>query len=488
MVWLNWGLFGEDFPEEIGLEQPGNRPEQQIEKDEEYYELSDAIREVYYVTTLREIYNPEYSNHRPELLEGLNSFDEALGQFMDDWKAELRDLEATHAEMEPHGPEELREAAVRVVEDVRSVLQKNRAETGPLRPQLQEQLQQVERLVPDWQWEQFRQYSENLLVCVQEYEMSSQEELQRVRSRVYAQLRRLPQHLGSPYSQRYDMYQQLVSYRSFSGAARSPAVAMMLLDDGRFEAYYTGRIEALADQVSQTQVQMCSGSVSVDTFDQHTQELQAIMNTYSIVRKKYLGSGNKHGGQGCFGLMDVYDNNGNMMRYAAFSGVFDSSDPNIQKVWSWPAMVQDFQRIVVAYEAQTGIPVIRARTNQEERYYSSLGHWISLKQTLVQLDRDFNEIKRMFSCCEAKYLTCLDKDPTKVKRYELYIRLKPCVLCSCAIDSFTANGYPAPVMGGGMQPCGNLPQKPDFDALAAEIASGKKHIIYPPAAGGGKTP
>lgn len=512
---LKWTLFHDLFMEEIT---PGNETEQKKEQereqkqkleqekeedDDESYELSDVIRDVYYVTTLKKINEPQYANQYSEYLKSLNAFDDSFGSFLDTWKGHLKDLEMHYAEIEPDVNQRLGAEAGLFAEDLLKCLRKD----GGQAKDFESQLENINTLLEDQTQQEFQVFSDKITRLLKEYQKaldkpnndSDQEKSaaiqRRCKSRIYAQLRRLPQYLGKPYSQRYDLYKQLVSYRRFSELKKSPTVVTMLLQSDSFSAYYTDRVQKIADRVSETQKLMCTDQLSPDSFHQRTMDLQKILETDPKTKKDFLGSGGGSSGNGggssgnsgkkgkkCFALIDLHNKKGKVLHYCCFSGTWDYKDTFIKKKQIWtqfPQFDDTLKRLVRAYANSIHEPVTRIHTNRRVRYYSALNQPITIKQMINQLASGHNKTKRMFSCCEVKFLSELEKFlSANVKRYEMYIKFTPCELCRCALDSFTASGYPAPIENWGIDKDPAVKHKAKFDKLAGEIGSGKTNICF----------
>lgn len=494
MAIFNWKLFGCTIQEETAEESSPDReigsvcppvPEENSENPddgEQQYTISDAVLEAYYVTVLREIHTQEHyvrgwdEAERRKQLQRLNEIDNLLGLWVKRGKALVSSWEQRYREIPREGNEALENAVRRYAGEAYRRLGKRGRETenlNELSEAIIEHFTARDSNLQGTAGQELRRFLTRLTGLIEEGT-----EEPRQRRRIYAQLRILPMYLGAPYAQRYALYSELREYNALTGAGRASTVIYMVLSTTLFEEYCETHIQKMAGYVSDLQNEICQGDV-MDfeaqwdiTYDRLEQELCHL----PITNHTYV-KGNR-----CFALIDVILQRG-IARYVCFSGLFDSPDPTIRtkfgcdnKFFAYlkEALLKITEAVLPAYGPEN----VMITANGNIRYYYRLCRSVKLEDACLQVQEDFHDIKRMFSCCERKFLTELETiSPSHVRVYEMYIKLKPCELCQKAIDSFEQGGYQAKIVcGKAVNP--KVAHKSLYDGLAQDIAASKTGIVF----------
>lgn len=494
MAIFNWNLFGCTIPEDTGGEPLPDRecesvcppvPEENSENPEdgeEQYTISDAVLEAYYVTVLREIHTQEHDarrwdeGERHTQLQRLNEVDDLLGQWVERGKSLVLAWEQRYREIPREGNEALENAVRRYAEEAYRRLGTRRRETENL-AELSEAIighfADRDGSLQGMAGQELRRFLGRLNMLI---EVSAEQP--RLRGQIYAQLRELPVYLGSPYTQRYMLYSALREYNVVTGAGRASTVIYIILSETLFEEYCETHIQKMAGYISDMQNEICQGDIMDfaaqwgGAYDRLKQELRHLPTTKNMYVK----------GNRCFALIDVLLQSG-IARYVCFSGLFDAPDPTIRTKFGCDnKFFADLQDALVkiagaVLPGQKPEDVI-ITANGNIRYYYGLFRSVKLADACLQVQEDFQDIKRMFSCCERKFFTELETiPPIDVRLYEMYIKQKPCELCRTAIDSFEQGGYQTKIVYGKT---GNpkVACKPLYDRLAQDIAAGKTGIVF----------
>lgn len=491
MAIFHWKLFGCTIPEETGGDPLPDReyspvcppvPEENNQNPndgEGQYTISDAVLEAYYVTVLREIHTREQNvlerdeGERRKQLQRLNEIDDLLGLWVERGKSLVLSWEQRYREIPREGNEALENAVRRYAEEAYRRLGNQGRETENLTALSEEILEHFTAPNDNLQWS-LRRFLNRLTGLIEAFRERPQ-----LRGQIYAQLRELPAHLGSPYTQRHMLYCALREYSVVTGAGRASTVIYMILSETLFEEYCETHIQKMAGYVSEMQNEICQGDMMDfpaqwdSTYNRLEQELQNLpITNHMYVRENR-----------CFALIDVLLQPGGLARYVCFSGLFDSPDPTIRTKFGcnnkFFADLQDaLVKIAGAVLPGQNPQDVMITANGNIRYYYGLHRSVKLADVCQQVQEDFQNIKRMFSCCERKFFTELETvPPVNVRVYEMYIKLKPCELCRTAIDSFEQGGYRTKIIYGET---GNpkVARKPLYDRLAQDVAAGKQNIIF----------
>lgn len=485
MAIFNWKLFEWTIPEQTNAEpspNPQDAPEPLVTEEyspeetegfpgggEGRYAISDAVLEAYYVTMLRQIDMHEQQGKK----QLLDVIDDALNDWVERGKTLVSSWERQYRNLPQRENERLKNAVIRYAEEAYRRLGQDGQERENL-PALSREIVAAagaEQIAPpDTDLRALQDFLVRLNALFEENVQRPE-----VRGRIYARLRRLPQYLGTPYAQRYALYSELRQYSLLTGAGRAPTVVYMVLDAESFRSYCENHIQKMADHISRIQGGICRIGTPADLFQWD--------NTYNTLIDELckLPETNKEYREGkrCFALIEVFLHSGIVKYYLSFSGLFDSKDPVIQsRFGTYPQLDRALTQIGSAVRSQLNIPATRVTATVGIRYYYCANQSVTLGQACRQVQGNFCKIKRMFSCCERKFLTQLETIPSAdVRRYKMYIKLNPCELCRTAINDFERNGYRKRIIPGEtVDP--TVPYKSLYDGLAQDIAAGKTGIVF----------
>lgn len=500
MAIFNWKLFGCTIPEETGedLSTDSARgpvcppvPEENSENPdavEQSYTISDAVLEAYYVTILRKIYTQKrYTQQRDEgewrkQLHRLNAIDEMLGLWVKRGKALVSFWEQRYREIPREGNEALENAVRRYAEEAYRRMRKGGQKTQNLAELSSEILARAgeqQNVPPEFDLKKLQDFLDHLNALL-EQDVKQRE----IRAKISARLRWLPQYLGSPYAQRYELYGNLRQYSQFNGADKFSTLLYMLLDAESFQGYCANCIQTMADYIANRQSEVCQMNVlaCLTDWDNAWDTLKGELEKMPDTQKEY-GEPAKR----CFALIEVQLRSKTVKYYLAFSGLFDSKDPEIQnKFGFYKKLDEALTKIASAVRTELQIPAVRVTATAAIRYYYSANQSVTLGQACRQVQGNFCKIKRMFSCCERKFLTQLETIPAAdVWMYTMYIKWNRCELCQTAMEDFERNGYrydllPKESNGQKGDPAAGskVAHKSLYDGLAQDIAAGKTGIVF----------
>ena len=530
MAIFPWKLFGQYIPEttQMSTEETELSPERMKEtpKDmqdsrsaseyrkteaEDGYAISDAVLEAYYLCCLRKIdkpTDPERPGEEPNgadncerpgeepngadncerpgeepnemkyderpwedpnraencehLVEYLNGLDKLLFLWVQSGKDLVQSLEADFAAIPQEGGTAVQNIAGRYAQEAYQWL---RVRDGSVRNLLilEEELYSA---LPGSQ-EELRRYL---------YELREKLILYREDgtglSTIYTRLRELPRFLGSPFQERYALYERLVTYNAISGKRKSPKVVEMLLEGRRFRNYCYQRINGVAAHFANVQNEICGTNAVADEKEmiEKYQRLQEELAKIPITNREY----NKN--NRCFCVFEVTTSSRKTELYVSFSGLFDAVDPIIQNKFrtKHPALDSALDAVTAAVRGQFSEPVTRVRTTVDVKYYYRKSKRVTLGQVCDHVVSGFEDLKRMFSCCERKVFAELEKKTSKyVKKCTIYIKILPCELCKATVNKFRCK-----VIAGLKEKPKKVERKRCYDKLAQDICSGRKSIPF----------
>ena len=502
MAIFPWKLFGQYIPEttQMSTEETELSPERMKEtpKDmqdsrsaseyrkteaEDGYAISDAVLEAYYLCCLRKIdkptdperpgEEPNGADNRERLVEYLNGLDELLFLWVQSGKDLVQSLEADFAAIPQEGGTAVQNIAGRYAQEAYQWL---RVRDGNVRNLVALEKELCSAL-PGPQ-EELRRYL---------YELREKLLLYRDDgtglSTIYTRLRELPRFLGSPFQERYALYERLVTYNAISGKRKSPKVVEMLLEGRRFRNYCYQRINGVAAHFANVQSEICGTNAVADEKEmtEKYQRLREELAKIPVTNREY----NKK--NRCFSMFEVKFKHGNSELYVSFSGLFDADDPIIQNKFGGKYLELDnaldavTDAVAVADTANSRVShtVTRVKTTVDVKYYDGSSHNVTLKQVCDHVASGLEKLKRMFSCCERKFFAELEKIPSKqVEEYAMYIKVLPCELCKTAKDELESAGYLCRIVVGQKMDTEKVRCKCCYDKLAQDICSGQKDIPF----------
>ncbi len=315
------------------------------------------------------------------------------------------------------------------------------------------------------------------------------EEYRRIRNNVYVKVRQLPKYLGSPYAERYKLYSKLQKYpkmahvmpkRHIASNNNSASVVYMLMNQTSFDDYFEKKYELIIQYIQNLQEKTCDVEkiINGDKFSNIIYELNDLISK-SKIREPYLGKdGDDFGKKGrCFAIIDLYLKNGDMQEYLCFSGNFDSTDHSIKSKFG---EISEYN-IAISSIVNSGKftnPTL-AITNGDIRYYFDNGsRTINLQQLCTAVDSGYKKLGRMFSCCERKFYSYLEKyAASTIQKYKMFTKYNACEMCLDAIADFNSKSYQGTIIYG-VKKSDSVNDKVEYDKLADKVSNGDLNIKY----------
>lgn len=428
--------------------------------EESEFSVSDVIRNAFYTATLKKIHsNNEYLENRAEYIKRLNDLDGELNKFFASSKNILNSLDEEHGNINGDDNQQMQNAVYNYANAVYESI-KNRNKDIKRFEGLE---REIKMMLPsnDIQMrieENFKEIRKLVVQCISTNDRADKVRLIR---RVYAKVRKLPVYLGSPYRERYLLYNRLQKYpklhdsrsiihTSDSGNNRATIVYMLMIGTS-FDIYFNKKYEEIIRYIEEIQENVCNIGTIVfqDDFERKIYDLnRLIKNSTRKVKEKYSS---KDGG--CFSIIDLYLVNGYKKEYICFSGVLDLEDTDFQKMFiknqnNADAVNNAIRKIVNSSEFSNSELI---KSNGRIRYYYGNGNdsYIMLWQLCQSVKIGHEKTHRMFSCCERKFYTVLENFRVyDVEKYIMFTKYNACPMCEDAINTYKNIGYADEIIYG----------------------------------------
>lgn len=476
MANIKWTLFSTEINEEI--ERYG-KTDNRYEDD---FVVSDIVSEVFYTNMFKKINvdNQEFEN-KEKSLKRLNELDNRLNIFMQYGKDILYSLNEEYTRVPVEDNQRLQDVILNYSNTVYDSIRERRSNL--------ERIQSLERVI----MEEFPvgeeievRFIEIRELMLEYLDPDSDSIPRRLLQRLYSKIRRIPLYLGSPYEERYRLYDKLQKYPKLYNTGHvvqqsyqigMPRIVNTLMFGSSFDEYYEIKYQAILDYIKEVQKKSCEIKAITleDEFQKAIVDLNRLINKSTRTMQKRYSE--KDTGS-CFSIIDVHLNNKKIVEYICFSGMFDSMDAKIQKNFDTKKGNGLNKAIDDILKSPEFAHAKLVNTNANVRYYyDSSSNYITLMDLCNAIKSGYKHLHRMFSCCERKFYTALiNYDISEVDKYKIFSKYNPCSMCERAISDFRSLGYIDQIMFGVKKDFGA--DFTHYDKLAKDISSGTKGIDY----------
>ena len=267
-------------------------------------------------------------------------------------------------------------------------------------------------------------------------------EKRNARRRLLQHIRELPEELGGIYGQRRKFYTDYRRVIKWFVINKGILQASMIIDSRQFEQYALDVLERIKEIAEGYVRKICNRKyIFKETFFE--EEIWKLNNAIRLVegfKKKYVKN------NGCFGLMLVHGTYGYAPEeYIAFSGEEDSEQKEIIEYFNLNKdRCRNLQNAIMKLQQSAFPQAICARTTWSVKYYEDV-YGIIQKESIIEFKNrvpvisNYEEAKRMFSCCERKMLEAIKKGSaiiTGIEGYSLFTRHIACEICQLALQEF----------------------------------------------------
>jgi len=436
MYEINWTLFNVKLSEsldsntsEINHQKNNDNPNDEI--DSQSFSISDIIRDVFYVTTLKEIKNNDiHSNDTDTFINRLNRFDKILLFFMKKSKEITTGLIHSYNTLNNQTDLNMEDQIINYTNILFNILKQPQTYSP-------EDLTTIEvllvlsvspsnnRLLS----EHFKKIHIQLDIYIglnNSQDLTTELRIKRrqQKQRIYRLIRKLPLYLGGAYTDRYNIYQKIILYpkRNNKKSFNHKPIVNIIMNTKSFDDYFDTNLKDIISNLENLQKNICNLDIIVNPnlFENAILDLYKAINSFpGPVKKKYLT------GKSCFALMDIYCNN-IAIELITFSGTFDSRCSYIlSKFGQFPTLINAINDIATSSRFANSILVT---TSCNIKYYFTTNKFVTLGSVVHSLSSGFKCITRMFSCCERKLLTYAEHI-ANAQSYKLFTKYDPCELC-----------------------------------------------------------
>lgn len=488
---LTWKLFDITISEETAETEKQNNFNENSDFpsdvfNEYNYSISDIIQNVFYTDSLKQIYTTNnYIESSEEYVNRLNSFDNNLSFFFNRSKEILNQLEFSYNDISSTSNNELEESIYHYTDSIYSYI-KHSDTSGENSYSLEENLHSMEAdirsFLPVELHIPLETYYSELWTLIRDIDTSEESNRVLAFSKIYAKIRQLPRYLGQPYSDRYNLYIQLLKYpkypkrialfKSIMMPGHNPHAKIIyaLTNSTLFDDYFHDSYSAIVTNIEKTQEKVCTIDtiISNDLFKNAIADLAKAIHTSSKkMRFSYSSTGTR-----CFSIIDLHTS-ACTYELICFSGVYDSAIPSITSIFPENRPLNDaISKIMSSTRFSSSILI---RTNPDIRYYYAPKSFITLYDIQQSVTSGFKQLGRMFSCCERKFYSIIHTY-SLVSDYHMFTKFAPCEICTDAINDYNAI-YKGKIIYG--QNNNKLVKcKSKYDKLAIKVASGVTGISF----------
>jgi len=419
-----------------------------------------------------------YSENKESYLERLNRLDSSLNIFMHSGKDILNSLHEEHVNIIGEDNQRQQEAVNRYADAVyKSINSRSRdiennqelergiIEAFSLEEEIEEQFVEIRELIIE----------SALLV-------NTDSQRSQIVQRVYRRIRKIPLYLGSPYRERYLLYNKLQKYPKSHDIKHEMLhdsqydtykIVNMLMVGSSYDSYYKRKYQDILDYIEKVQKDACSS----DTIEFKDKFDEAIFNLNKLIKnstKKVKDKYSKLDG-GCFSIIDLYLKNGMVNNYICFSGIFDLDCFQNKFIINHNNALMDAIRAIANSSEFLNAELVTS--NRYVRYYYGANNaYLTLCDVCNSVNSGHEKRGGMFSCCERKFYTKLEQfDVSDVDKYKMFTKYNACPMCEDAINDFRLAGYVDTIIFG--KPKGYGPDyKTIYDKLAKDISNGNTGI------------
>lgn len=297
---------------------------------------------------------------------------------------------------------------------------------------------------------------------------------------IYGILRRVISHLGESYRVRYEIYDVInnMSIRSVNGNGNDLTVQNrvslvdVLLEEDRFNQYYSAKMDSIGNMLTSLQESACDPVSVLDetNYLQVTQTLNKYIHKSSRKMRKQYDS--ESGGGGCLSLIYAKVNSVDK-KYLCFSGLYDSDDVEIYSRFinsKRIAYMNAIQQILTCNEFQNFTWI---KATVQIPYYVDQNRKIRLEDVICNVTGNFQDLTRMFSCCERKFMGYIEGQT--VASVDMYTRFSPCELCTYALSELQSKCNANVIHGFEHEANAH---KQEYDSLAIKILNKSSGIQF----------